>query len=45
MNITQLHEKEQKREALFAENDPDAESSKFKKKGGVLLATNLDEAV
>ena len=40
-----LSKREQQRQKLLAALDPDAASEKFKKQGGVVIATNLDRAV
>uniref|UniRef100_A0A1I7T464 Cadherin domain-containing protein n=1 Tax=Caenorhabditis tropicalis TaxID=1561998 RepID=A0A1I7T464_9PELO len=45
LDLKGLSLREQKNELIFAEPDPDAESSKFKKRGGVLIATDLNRAV
>ncbi|CAO4373461.1 unnamed protein product [Caenorhabditis nigoni] len=44
MDLSGLSRKEQLKQILLAQPDPDADPSKFKKQGGVVIATNLDHA-
>ncbi|EFP08231.1 hypothetical protein CRE_16873 [Caenorhabditis remanei] len=44
LDLSGLSKREQQRQKLLAALDPDAASEKFKKQGGVVIATNLDRA-
>ncbi|UMM27759.1 hypothetical protein L5515_010913 [Caenorhabditis briggsae] len=44
MDLSGLNRKEQLKQILLAQPDPDADPSKFKKQGGVVIATDFDHA-